>query len=294
MFLLKTLFANLGSQNLECRPVRSNLSYSKRSDYLFNSTITGIESADRILLVGTNPRLEAPVLNARLRKAFLAGAKIANIGTEFDLTYKYTQLGDNAKALEGAAVAKFFEGAKNPIVILGIGATTRADYAAIYAAASKLGTVNILHTQASTVGGLDVGFAPGKKAKFDGLKLVYLLGYDEFAEGAFDGAFVVYQGHHGDAGAKIADVILPGSAYTEKDATYVNLEGRVQRTQKAVFAPGEAKEDWKIIRALSEKLEQTIEANTLDDVRALLEKANPVFAKLDEVTPQETKPTTND
>ena len=248
----------------------------------------GVEAADAILLVGANPRWDAPVLNARIRKAWLAsGVKVANIGPATDLTYPVQQLGADVKALEAIAngshdFAKVLTDAKRPMIVLGAGAITRADGAAILALAAKIardtgmigpaGThaeggwngFNILHTAASRVAALDLGFLPGQGSRdvagiVDGaqkgeIDFIYLLGADEFDVAHLGRAFVVYQGSHGDAGAHHADVILPGAAYTEKDGLYANFEGRVQRAKRATFPPGEAKEDWAILRALSDVL----------------------------------------
>lgn len=302
MWALKKLFALLGVENIDCRPAGNVLDSSNRSNYLFNSTIAGVDEADRILLVGANPRVEAPIINARIRKAYLNGAQIANIGSEFNLTYKYKQLGESPKLLESKEVAKFFEGAKKPMVIIGQAALNRPDSEAILAAAAKLDLqkdgwngFNILHTAAARVGGLDVGFTPTQKGKATAeilqaaqnkeIKIVYLLEADEIDTNALKNAFVIYQGHHGDAGAKIADVILPGAAYTEKEATYVNTEGRVQRTQQAIFPPNEAREDWKIIRALSEILEQTLPFNNVDELRAAMFKEIPHLGVTDHIEP---------
>ncbi len=300
MWALKKLLNNIGSENLDCRQDGAVFDASNRSNYLFNSTINGIDEADAILLVGTNPRTEAPVLNARLRRAYLRGVKIYNVGAELALNYKYKQLDAIADA------AKSFEKAQKPMVIIGANVLTRTDGEAVLAAAAKLPVVkdgwngfNVLQTAASRVGGLDIGFVPGKNGKSTKeilaaveskeIKILYLLEADELDVKKSDSTFVIYQGHHGDKGAAIADVILPGSAYTEKSATYVNLEGRPQRTQKAVFAPGEAKEDWKIVRALSETIEQTLPFNDIEELRAKLAAEHPVLCKLDEVTPAQWK-----
>ena len=291
---LKDLMTSLRVKNLDCRQdgakIGANSSGEKapRQTYLFNTGIAGVEAADAILLVGANPRWEAPVLNARIRKAWLAGpVAIANIGPAVDLTYKVEQLGTDvgilANIVNGThAFAKVLKDAKRPMIILGAGAITRSDSAAILALAARIagdtgmigpaGThadggwngFNILHTAASRVAGLDLGFLPGEGGRdlaaiLDGaqkgeIDFLYLLGADEFDVAHLGRAFIVYQGSHGDAGAHHADVILPGAAYTEKDGTYINFEGRVQQARRAAFPPGEAKEDWAILRALSEVL----------------------------------------
>ena len=285
---LKDLMKALRVSNLDCRQDGAKLKGGPRQTYLFNSTIAGVEAADAILMVGVNPRHEAPVLNARIRKAWLAnGVRVANLGVATDLTYPVEQLGTDINTLASIAngshpFAKVLGDAKRPMIILGGAALTRTDGAAILALAARIagdtgmigpaGThaeggwngLNILHTAASRVAALDLGFLPGpggrdvagiiQGAQKGEIELIYLLGADEFDLDRLGRAFVIYQGSHGDAGAHHADVILPGAAYTEKDGLYVNFEGRVQRGRRAVFPPGEAKEDWTILRALSEVL----------------------------------------
>jgi len=306
MMALKDLLAALGSQNLDCRQDGARLDASSRDFYLFNSTIAGIDAADAILLIGTNPRREAPVLNARLRKRYLAMAgrlPIGLIGAHADLTYKFTHLGDTpdafASLLDGSHdFASSLRDAKQPMVILGQGALARPDGAAVLSQAWKLAAsigaltpqwhgFNILHIAAARVGALDLGFLPGPGAldlagmMEGGVDLLWLLGADEF-DTARIGAdtFVVYQGHHGDRGAARADVILPGAAYTEKNGTYVNTEGRVQRGYRALFPPGDAREDWRILRAFSATIGHALPYDDLDGLRARLERANPVFGRI--------------
>lgn len=298
VFALKTLFDRLGSPNLDCRPEGNSLSTAQgRAGYLFNTTIAGIEQADAILLIGTNPRWEAPLLNARIRKRWLkGGVKIAVIGEAFELTYPYTHLGTTPQAIKDAAA--FFAGASKPMLVLGQAAFQRSDSEALVSAAQHLPVqregwngYNVLHTAASRVGALDIGFVPGAggantreilaKAGAGAIKVVYLLGADEMDAAKLKNPFVIYQGHHGDAGAEVADVILPGAAYTEKDATYVNTEGRAQRALMAVPPPGEAKEDWKIIRALSGLVGSALPFDTAEQLRAQL----PLVGALDTVTP---------
>jgi NADH-quinone oxidoreductase subunit G len=285
---LKDLMTALGVSNLDCRQDGSKLQPSLRRSYLFNTTIAGVEAADALLLIGTNLRWEAPVLNARVRKTWLYGnLKIANVGAAYDLTYPVQQLGASPDVLEKIAYgshpfAQALKDAQRPMLILGPGALARPDGAAILKLAAKIATetgmigpaqstseggwngFNVLHTAASRVAGLDLGFVPGNGGRdrngiLDGasngqIDLVYLLGADELDNSRLGKAFVIYQGTHGDAGAARADVILPGSAYTEKDGLYVNFEGRVQRARRATFGPGDAKEDWAILRALSDVL----------------------------------------
>jgi NADH-quinone oxidoreductase subunit G len=312
MFLLKALIESLGSTNVDCRQDGAALDASSRASYLFNSTIAGIEQADALLLIGTNPRLEAPVLNARIRKRWLAGNfPIGIVGTEAELTYRGQHLGASAKVLNDVAAgrhafAETLKNAKKPMLIVGQGALARPDGAAILAAAKaiadSLGFVrdgwngfNVLHTAAARVGGLDLGFVPGAGGHdvagiLDGaasgaIDFVYLLEADEIDTDKLDKAFVVYQGHHGDRGAHRADVILPGAAYTEKHAIYVNTEGRPQHTHRAVFPPGDAREDWRILRALSEVLGKKLPYDSIEAVRAGMAKANAVFAQMDRIVP---------
>ena len=297
MLALKDLFAALGSNNLDCRQDGAALDGSRRDFYSFNTSIAGIEEADAILLIGTNPRREAPLLNARIRKAITANrTKIAAIGAPADLTYKVEWLGDVPALLADNSFIATLKAAKRPMLIIGQGALRREDGATILAAAWKLAAetgmltadwhgFNVLHTAASRVGALDLGFATGKtlgQMQGGGVDLLWLLGADEFDTAKIGAStFVVYQGHHGDAGAARADVILPAAAYTEKDGTYVNTEGRVQRGQLAVFPPGEAREDWKIIRAFSFMIGKTLPYDTIDALRTRLEQVNPVFARVD-------------
>ena len=301
MVALKDLMASLGATNVECRQDGAALDPTRRDYYLFNSTIAGIEEADAILLVGANPRREAPVLNARIRKRWLTGAcPVATIGPAADLTYPAEHLGDGPAAITNftGPFADTFKAAKRPMVIVGQGALTGPDGAAIlkaaWALAHEAGALtgewhgfNVLHTAASRVGALDLGLTgqgvPSMLA--GGVDLLWLLGADEFDVAAIGPAtFVVYQGHHGDRAAARADVILPGAAYTEKSGTYVNTEGRVQRGFMATQPPGEAREDWAIIRAFSAVIGKPLPYDTLAAVRARLVAVNPTFATVQEVT----------
>ena len=238
-----------------------------RGSYLFNSTIAGIETADAVLLVGANPRWEAPLVNTRIRKAVKKGARVWAIGDEVDLTYPVEWLGNDVGLLGRlpGAVTDALGAAKRPAVVLGLGALAMAGVAATAAAlpVTREGWngYNILHTAAARVGGLDVGLAAEggvaaitADAAAGRLKALILHGADELDVAALRGPFTVYVGTHGDAGVRYADVVLPAAAYTEKDGTYVNLEGRVQRGRRAVFPPGEARADWSIARALSDVL----------------------------------------
>ena len=312
MFALKELMFALGSTNIDCRQDGAALDAVSRASYLFNSTIAGIEQADALLIIGSNPRTEAPILNARIRKRYLTGGfPVGVVGPAVDLTYKTQNLGNGADVLaqiaSGAhAFAATLKNAKKPMLIIGQGALARADGAAILGAARQIADAcglvkdgwngfNVLHTAAARVGGLDLGFVPGVGGKdvrgiLDGaakgeIEVVYLLGADEIDSNKLGKAFVIYQGHHGDRGAHRADVILPGAAYTEKDGLYVNTEGRVQAALRAVFPPGQAREDWTIIRALSESLGKTLPFDNLAQLRARLRDAAPVFAKIDQIQP---------
>jgi NADH-quinone oxidoreductase subunit G len=305
MLLLKELMVSLGSANLDCRQDGTALDSSRRDFYTFNSSIAGIEEADALLIVGSNPRREAPLINARIRKRVLAGGfKVAGIGTSADLTYDVDWLGTDPTTLAGVldgtqGFADVLKAAKRPMIIVGQGALMRPDGAAILAACWKLAAetgvlaadwhgFNVLQTAASRVGALDLGFVPGPGAKGldammgGGVDLLWLLGADEIDMGRIGATtLVVYQGHHGDAGAARADIILPGAAYTEKPGTYVNTEGRVQRGQLAVYPPGDAREDWTILRAFSATIGKTLPYDSLAAVRERLMLVNPVFGRID-------------
>jgi NADH-quinone oxidoreductase subunit G len=294
------LFGGLGVTSLDCRQDGMALGAGPRESWLFNATIAGIEAADAVLLVGTNPRLEAPVFNARLRKRWLAGAmRIGVIGERADLTYDYDHLGAGPQSLSGLSrqrndFVKALKEAKAPAIIVGAGALARADGAAVLKAAAGVAksfglSWNVLHTAASRVAGLDLGFVPGERGRTaqelvakGGADVLFLLGADEIDLSQTQ-AFTVYLGTHGDAGAHRADVILPGAAYTEKNGIYVNTEGRVQLGARAVFPKGEAKEDWAILRALSERLGQTLPYDTLDQLRPRLFADHPSFGRIDYV-----------
>jgi NADH-quinone oxidoreductase subunit G len=303
---LKALMNALGSQNLDCRQDGAKIDGSRRDHYLFNTGIAGIDEADALLIIGSNPRKEAPVLNARIRKRWNSGAMpVATVGEAgLDLTYKAEHLGEGTSVLNALLdgshdFAKVLSEAKKPMIILGRGAVARQDGAAVLAAAwalaNQIGALtpewhgfNMLHLFGGQVGALDAGFVPGEGGQdlagmlSGGVDALWLLGADGF-EPAFisPGTFVIYQGHHGDRAASRADVILPGAAYTEKEGTYVNTEGRVQRGRLAVFPPGEAKEDWRIIRAAGAALGVKLPFDTLEDVRAAMVAANPVFGLVD-------------
>ncbi len=313
MFALKSLMDGLGSPNLDCRQDGAALDGNgARAGYIFNSGFAGIEDADALLIVGSNPRLEAPVVNARIRKRWLRDDfPIAVIGQQANLTYGYDYLGAGPQTLAEIAdgkhaFAKILKKAERPMIIVGMGALARSDGAAVLASVRKIaedtGVVakdwngfNILHAASARVGGLDLGFVPGKGGRdvagiIEGagkgeIEAVYLLAADEIDMNSLGKAFVIYQGHHGDLGAHRADVILPGAAYTEKSGTWVNGEGRVQRGQRATFPPGEAKEDWTILRALSGVMDKTLPFDSLGALRDRMAKAHSVFATLDDLVP---------
>ncbi len=312
MIVLRDLFSGLGTASIDGRQDGAKLPAAPRAAYLFNTAIAGIEHADACLLVGTNPRWEAPLVNARLRKRALAGAfPVGLIGRPVDLTYRVEHLGMGGQTLSEIAdgrhlFCEHLEAAKRPMIVLGQGPLARPDGAAVLATAHAIAErfamvgegwngFNVLHIAAARVGALDLSLVPGAGgrdvagilagAETGEIDFVFLLGADEIDTGRLGQAFVVYQGHHGDTGAMRADVVLPGAAYTEKDATYVNLEGRAQRTARAVFPPGEAREDWRILRALSEVLGRTLPYDDLDAVRTRLVEANPVFGAIGRVAP---------
>jgi NADH-quinone oxidoreductase subunit G len=298
------LFGGLGVASLDCRTDAAPLGFGPRESWLFNTTLEGLEQADFILLVGANPRTEAAVLNARIRKAWLANrTRVGVIGRRLDLTYDHDHLGEGGAALGGLAggdhdFAKAFKDAKRPAMILGVGALARPDGAAVLAAAARaaqaLGVVregwngwNVLHTAAGRVGGLDLGFVPrlgglsaAQLVQPGAADVLFLMGVDEMDLTRTD-AFVIYMGTHGDAGAHRADVILPGAAYTEKSALWVNTEGRVQRGERVVFPKGEAKEDWTILRALSERLGARLPYDNLEQLRERLFAEHPTFGQID-------------
>jgi NADH-quinone oxidoreductase subunit G len=305
MFAMKELLARAGSVNLAVQGGDAFDPKAGRASYLFNPTIAGIEQADALLIIGSNPRKEAAVLNARIRKRWRTGQlKVGVIGPKADLTYDYDYIGAGAETLSDlaggkGAFADVLKNAQHPIVLVGAGATARHDGAAVLALAAKLasqvGAIKdgwngfaVLHDTASRVGALDIGFAPAagglsaaEMTTFGTLDVLFLLGADEIK--VPDGTFVVYIGTHGDKGAHRADVILPGAAYTEKSAIYVNTEGRVQIGGRASFPPGEAREDWAIIRALSEALGRKLPYDSLPALRQALFKVAPHLMRVDQI-----------
>jgi NADH-quinone oxidoreductase subunit G len=301
-FAIKDLMGRLGSPNIDCRQDGATLDPALgRATYRFNATIAGIDEADGLVIVGSNPRREAPVLNARIRKRWLRGDfPIWMIGEQADLTYDYTYLGAGPETL-----AKFTEQApaklERPLWLIGQGALARPDGASLLSIAAKAAMASgavkddwngfsVLHTAASRVGSLDVGAVPGEGGldvagmlQADPLAVLFLLGADEVD--VPEGAFVVYIGTHGDRGAHRADVILPGAAYTEKSAIYVNTEGRPQMANRAAFPPGEAREDWAILRALSDHLGARLPYDSLAELRRAVYEKHPHLALIDTVEP---------
>ena len=313
MVMLKQIMLHLGSHRYDCRPLGSHLPFKDRSQYILNSTIQGLEKADCILLVGTNPRLEAPMVNARIRKNYFHNRiPIGLIGDMVDLNYTYYHVGYSAKDL--SSKSPFFEKlgqSRYPAVIFGQSFFQQAQSPYFFKTVNKLVKFypfiqqnwcgyNVLHTDASQVGGLDVGFVSDEwntSSILEKSNVLFLLGFDDNALKNNPDTFIVYLGHHGDVGAHEADVILPGCTYTEKEATYVNTEGRPQRTNQAVLPPGQAQEDWKILQTLGEKLGVKIaNKNPLD----LLVKESPIFRHMGDITPSpwvpldETKEKTDD
>ena len=299
MYAAKALLAAMGSTLLEGRQTGMDYDTSSLAAVNFNTGIAGTERADVILLVGTNVRWEAPLVNTRIRKAIKRGAKVFAIGPETELTYKVEWLGTDLGVLNALpdAVTEAFAKAERPMVIVGGGAL-KCGQGATLSLVETLGLVkdaastgsgqgwngyNVLHFSAARNGGLMLGYAQ-KRGISDVVaaspKLAFFLGADEVDFGKFAGTFKVYVGHHGDKGAAAADVILPGASYAEKSGTYVNLEGRVQRGERAVFPPGDAREDWTILRALSAVLGRTLPFDTIEELRAAMGVDTPALATL--------------
>ncbi|MCF3935107.1 NADH-quinone oxidoreductase subunit NuoG [Acuticoccus sp. M5D2P5] len=307
LFALKDLMHRLGVASVDCRQDGAPLDPALgRASYTFNPTIAGIEEADAILIIGANPRWDAAVLNARIRKAYVHnGTKVGLIGERLDLTYPHQYLGAGPSTLSDlGSFREVLEKAEKPIIMVGGAALARDDAEAVLAEAAKLadavGAVSadwngfgILHTAAARVGGLDVGCLPGEGgrttreilASAGSEDVIFLLGADEIASDALEAPFVVYIGTHGDRGAHKADVILPGAAYTEKQGTWVNLEGRPQRGYRAAFPPGEAREDWAILRALSAELGAQLPYDSLAALTRAMVAAVPVLGEVDRVVP---------
>ncbi|MFL6574965.1 MAG: NADH-quinone oxidoreductase subunit NuoG [Burkholderiales bacterium] len=308
MFALKDLMTRLGVKNLDCRQDGSAVDPKLgRATYLFNSTIAGIEQADALLIVGSNPRKEASVLNARIRKRWRMGRfAIGLVGERVDLTYPYEYLGAGPETLADVAAGRhdfsaILRDAERPLILTGQGALARPDGAAVAALAAKtavdFGAVkdgwngySVLHTAAARVAALDLDLVPAEggqsaldMAKAGGLDVVFLLGADEIE--VAPGAFAIYLGTHGDRAAHRADVVLPGAAYPEKSGIYVNTEGRVQMASRASFPPGEAREDWAILRALSDVLGAKLPYDSLKELRAAMFKSHPHLQRIDTIAP---------
>jgi NADH-quinone oxidoreductase subunit G len=304
MFALKELMAKCGSTNLAVQGGDAFDARAGRASYIFNPGIAGIDQADALLIIGSNPRKEAAILNARIRKRWRTGQlRVGLIGAKADLTYDYDYIGAGTDSLSElvagkGSFAEVLKNAKHPIVLVGAGATGRHDGTAVLSLAAKLAAgvaltdgwngFAVLHDTASRVGALDIGFAPGtgglnaaQMTTFGTLDVLFLLGADEIK--VPDGTFVVYIGTHGDKGAHRADVILPGAAYTEKAAFYVNTEGRVQIARRATFPPGEAREDWAIIRALSEVLGKKLPFDSQYALRQAIFKVAPHMVRVDQI-----------
>jgi NADH-quinone oxidoreductase subunit G len=311
MYLLKTLLQKLGCDNVDANQFNYKIDQSSRGNYLFNTTISGIKKADLALLIGANIRQIAPVLNANIGVQQRAGKlQVARIGNELDQTYQINELGSNPEIIKEIITgehqfAEQLANAKNPMIIIGDGVYSRDDGYAILALIHQLlakynivrsdwNGFNILHNHASMVGSLDIGFSPvggGKnvseilqKSEQGEIKFIYLLGSDEIDMSKIASSFVVYQGHHGDVAANIADVIFPAAAYTEQEAIYVNFEGRAQGTKAAVAPPGQAKENWQIIKDLADNLVVCLEVANLAEIRTKLAREFPVFANISLIT----------
>ncbi|XP_034007150.1 NADH-ubiquinone oxidoreductase 75 kDa subunit, mitochondrial [Trematomus bernacchii] len=306
---LKDLLNRLDSENLCTEEVfpMSGAGTDLRSNYLLNSRITGVEECDLLLLVGTNPRYEAPLFNARIRKSWLHNElRVAMVGHNVDLSFTYDHLGEETSVLKELAngthpFCEVLSAAKRPVVVVGSSALQREDGAAILSVVSSIAqnartssgveegwkVLNVLHRVASQVAALDLGYKAGVDAiRANPPKVLFLLGADAGCITRADlpkDSLIIYQGHHGDVGAPMADIILPGAAYTEKNATYVNTEGRSQHTRLAVSAPGMAREDWKIIRAVSELAGVTLPYDSVEEVRSRLAEVSPNLVRYDDV-----------
>ncbi|NIY80302.1 NADH-quinone oxidoreductase subunit G [Celeribacter sp. HF31] len=288
IYALKGLVEGLGG-HVECRVDGAKLPAGNRGVYAGTATIADIDDAKYIQLIGSNPREEAPVLNARIRKAWAKGAKVGLVGQAVDLTYDYAHVGTDRAALESLLGHNYGDVLDQPsLVIVGAGAINEADGEAVLATAQKLceatgSKLMVLHTAASRVGAMDVNAVTegGLDAATNGAEVIYNLGADEVE--IADGPFVIYQGSHGDLGAHRADVILPGAAYTEENGLFVNLEGRPQLALRAAFPPGEAKENWAILRALSAELDATLPYDSLAQLRNALINDVPHLAQIDGV-----------
>ncbi len=295
IYALKSLMKNRGSENIDCRVDGALFDAKNKGSYRFNSTIAGIEEADSILIVGSNLRHEATLINARIRKTWLEKRMpIHYVGEEMDMTYPAKCLGNDINGLESYLKVK--SDAKKPMVIIGSSVFKRKDADAVLAIIQKIcdknsvitdgwNGFNVVHTAASRMAALEMGFVSTNYFDLDKMGLVYLLGVDnQYALNNINPhSFVIYQGSHGDLGAHRADLILPAAAYTEKDGIYMNTEGRGQRARRAVFPPGEAREDWKIIRAVSDQANLTINFTDIAELREAMGKEYPALLDFDQI-----------
>jgi NADH-quinone oxidoreductase subunit G len=298
MFLMKKLMEKIGSNKYDCRQDGSILGNQYgRSSYIFNPTIAGIENADAIVIIGSNPRMESPVLNARIRKRWLTvNLSVYVIGQEHDLTYNYTHIGDSPKSIDLKNIP--LNDFKNIIWLLGDDVFLRDDGTDILSqvidCAEKTGSIRedwngvaVLHKYASRVAGLDLDFLPQdekynaqKMASSSEIELLFLLDADEVDA---KNKYTVYIGSHGDRGATDADIVLPGACYTEKNGLYMNTEGRLQATNRAVFPPGDARDNWKIIVEISKRIRKSLNYINFEDVRAGLRKEYPIFTNINHI-----------
>ncbi|MEP5154255.1 molybdopterin-dependent oxidoreductase, partial [Planktotalea sp.] len=294
-FALKQLVTGMGG-TVECRTDKAKLPAGNRSGYVGNAAIEDIDTAERIFIIGANLVTEAPVLNARIRKAWSRGATVALIGEPVDLTYDYVHLGTDRTALQ--KIADMDHSDKHGtagVMIIGQGALQEADGEAVLGTAMATAEAAqakfmVLHTAAGRVGAMDAGCTTegGIEAATKDAEVIYNLGADEVEIDA--GAFVIYQGSHGDRGAHRADIILPGAAYTEEQGLFVNTEGRPQLAMRAGFAPGDAKENWAILRALSAELDATLPYDSLAALRTELVAEVPHLKQIDDVVENEWQP----
>jgi NADH-quinone oxidoreductase subunit G len=310
LFALKLLFEKLGSKNLDANQFGYRFDLAKRGNYLFNTTLAGINDADFCLLIGANPRQVAPTLNARIKGTTRRGLKVARIGEVDNQTYPVIELGESPTILNEILagkheLSKILAKSKKPMFIIGDAVLTRSDSVTIqetvYQICQKYNAIrsdwngfNILHNHASMVGALDIGFYPTGQLKSTAgfltaieagkIDVVYLYGADEIDPKKLGNTFVIYQGHHGDRSANRADLILPGAAYTEKNAIYVNLEGRAQKARSALFPPSEAREDYVIVKQIAEILSYDLGFNNLPELRALMSEAVNSFKDIDKVS----------
>ncbi len=308
MQVLKDILTALGVKSMDCRQEGAQIDLENPHSWFFNSGIIGIDQADSILMLGTNPSLESPVLNARIRRNWLnRELKIGVLGKKIELGYEYDHLGETGKDFERLIQTKSnfmtqFKQAEFPMLILGMGALAREDGAEIlnlaYALSEKFDLIkpekdwngfNLLHTAAARAGGLALGFYPKedgldttsiiKRVTSNEIQTLFLLGADEIDRSVLQKAFVIYLGTHGDKGAEFADIVLPGASYTEKDALWMNIEGRVQMGWRSVYPPGEAKEDWRILRALADQLNIKLPYQNLFELRSRIAREHSFFTE---------------